>query len=79
MRAHATDRRRVEAQIEAPLERARTTDAAEASEPDLDIPAEIEWRERRFKPSAEARERLEWRQGHLLARQALRDRVTARR
>ena len=50
------------AQIDALLERAKTTDAAEANEPDLDIPAEIERRETRLKAIAEARERLEHRQ-----------------
>ena len=52
----------LKAQIDALLERAKTTDAAEASEPDLDIPAEIERRETRLKAIAEARERLEQRQ-----------------
>lgn len=44
------------------LERAKTTDAAEADEPELDIPAEIERRQARLKAIAEARERLEQRQ-----------------
>jgi hypothetical protein len=44
------------------LERAKSTDAAEADEPELDIPAEIERRETRLKAIAEARERLEQRQ-----------------
>jgi transposase len=52
----------LKAQIEALLERARATDAAEADEPDSDIPAEIERRETRLKVIAEARERLEQRQ-----------------
>ena len=52
----------LKAQIHALLERAKTTDAAEAAEPDLDIPAEIERRETRLKAIAEARERLEQRQ-----------------
>ena len=52
----------LKAQIDALLERAKTTDAAEANEPDLDIPAEIERRETRLKAIAEARERLEQRQ-----------------
>jgi hypothetical protein len=49
-------------QIDALLERAKTTDAAEADEPELDIPAEIERREVRLKAIVEARERLEQRQ-----------------
>ena len=52
----------LKAQIDALLERAKTTDAAEADEPELDIPAEIERREVRLKAIAEARERLEQRQ-----------------
>ena len=52
----------LKAQIDALLERAKTTDTAEADEPDLDIPAEIERRETRLKAIAEARERLEQRQ-----------------
>lgn len=52
----------LEAQIDALLERAKTTDAAEADEPALDIPAEIERRADRLKAIAEARERLEQRQ-----------------
>ena len=52
----------LKAQIEALLERAKTTDAAEADEPELDIPAEIERRADRLKAIAEARERLEQRQ-----------------
>jgi hypothetical protein len=52
----------LKAQIDALLERAKTTDAAEADEPELDIPAEIERRETRLKAIAEARERLEQRQ-----------------
>ena len=52
----------LKAQIDALLERAKTTDAAEANEPELDIPAEIERRETRLKAIAEARERLEQRQ-----------------
>ena len=50
------------AQIDALLERAKTTDAAEADEPELDIPAEIERREVRLKAIADARQRLEQRQ-----------------
>ena len=52
----------LEAQIDALLERAKSTDAAEAEEPELDIPAEIGRREVRLKAIAEARERLEQRQ-----------------
>jgi transposase len=52
----------LKAQIDALLERARTTDAAEADEPELDIPAEIERREVRLKAINAARERLEQRQ-----------------
>jgi hypothetical protein len=52
----------LKAQIDALLEHAKTTDAAEAAEPELDIPAEIERRETRLKAIAEARERLEQRQ-----------------
>ncbi len=52
----------LKAQIDALLERAKSTDAAEADEPELDIPAEIERREVRIKAITEARERLEQRQ-----------------
>jgi transposase len=52
----------LKAQIDALLERAKTTDAAEADEPELDIPAEIERREVRLKAISEARGRLEQRQ-----------------
>ena len=52
----------LKAQIDALLERAKNADAAEADEPELDIPAEIERREVRLKAIAEARERLEQRQ-----------------
>jgi IS5 family transposase len=52
----------LKAQIDALLERAKTTDSAEADEPELDIPAEIERRELRLKAITEARERLEQRQ-----------------
>ena len=52
----------LKAQIDALLERAKSTDAAEADEPELDIPAEIERREVRLKAIIEARERLEQRQ-----------------
>ena len=49
-------------QIEALLERAQTTDAAEADEPEVDLPAEIQRREDRLKAITEARERIEQRQ-----------------
>ena len=52
----------VKAQIDALLERAKTTDAAEADESELDIPAEIKRREVRLQAIVEARERLEQRQ-----------------
>lgn len=52
-------------QIEALLDKARATDAAEKSEPDLDIPAEIERREARLEVIRAARERLESRQREL--------------
>jgi len=52
----------LKAQIDALLERAKATDAAEADEPELDIPAEIERREVRLKAITEARQRLEQRQ-----------------
>jgi len=52
----------LKAQIDALLERAKTTDAAEADVPELDIPAQIERREDRLKAITEARERLEQRQ-----------------
>ncbi len=52
----------LKAQIDALLERAKSTDAAEADEPELDIPAEIERREVRLKAIVQARERLEQRQ-----------------
>ena len=52
----------LKAQIEALLERAKSTDAAEADEPEVDIPAEIERRADRLKAITEARERLEQRQ-----------------
>ena len=51
----------LKAQIDALLERAKSTDAAEANEPELDIPAEIERREVRLKASVEVRQRLEQR------------------
>ncbi|MDQ3057556.1 MAG: IS1182 family transposase, partial [Pseudomonadota bacterium] len=52
----------LKAQIDALLERAKTTDALEADEPELDIPAEIERRADRLKAINAARERLEQRQ-----------------
>ncbi|HAZ61392.1 MAG TPA: IS1182 family transposase [Gammaproteobacteria bacterium] len=52
----------LKAQIDALLERAKTADAAEADEPELDIAAEIERREVRLKAIAEARARIEQRQ-----------------
>ena len=52
----------LKAQIDALLDRAKSTDAAEADEPEVDIPAEIERREVRLKAIIEARERLEQRQ-----------------
>jgi hypothetical protein len=52
----------LKAQIDALLERAKATDAAEGDEPELDIPAEIERREVRLKAIAQARQRLEQRQ-----------------
>jgi hypothetical protein len=52
----------LKAQVATLLERATATDAAEADEPELDIPAEIERREARLKAITAARERLEQRQ-----------------
>ena len=52
----------LKAQIDALLERAKSTDAAETDEPEVDIPAEIERREDRLKAITEARERIEQRQ-----------------
>jgi hypothetical protein len=52
-------------QIEALLDQARATDAAEKNEPELDIPAEIERREERLEVIRAARERLESRQREL--------------
>ena len=49
-------------QIDALLARARATDEAEAQEPELDIPAEIERRQARLDAIRQARERLEQRQ-----------------
>ena len=52
----------LKAQIDALLERACSTDAAEADEPEVELPAEIERREVRLKAITEARQRLEQRQ-----------------
>ena len=52
----------LKAQIDALLDRAKSTDAAEADEPAVDIPAEIERREDRLKAITEARKRIEKRQ-----------------
>jgi transposase len=52
----------LKAQIDELLQRATRTDEAEADEPELDIPAEIERREQRLKAIVQARERLEKRQ-----------------
>ncbi|MFN7196489.1 MAG: transposase, partial [Hylemonella sp.] len=52
----------VKGQIDALLARAKATDEAEAGEPELDLPAEIERREARLAAIREARERLEQRQ-----------------
>ena len=52
----------LKAQMDALLERAKTADAAEADEPEVDIPAEIQRREDRLKAITEARTRLEQRQ-----------------
>lgn len=49
-------------QIDALLTTARATDEAEANEPELDLPAEIERREARLAAIRQARERLEQRQ-----------------
>lgn len=52
----------LKAQIDALLARAKATDEAEADEPELDLPAEIEQRETRLAAIRQARERLEQRQ-----------------
>jgi transposase len=52
----------LKAQIDALLNKARSTDAAEKNEPELDIPAEIERRNDRLEIIRAARERLEARQ-----------------
>jgi len=51
----------LKAQIEALLQRAKRSDEAEADEPELDIPAEIDRREKRLEAIAAARQRLEQR------------------
>ena len=55
-------------QIDALLARAKATDEAEAQEPELDIPAEIERRQARLDAIRQARERLEQRQREADAR-----------
>lgn len=52
----------LKSQIDALLARAKATDEAEADEPELDLPAEIERREARLAAIRQARERLEQRQ-----------------
>ena len=52
----------LKAQIEALLDKARTTDEAEKNEPELDIPAEIARRQDRLAAIVAARNRLEQRQ-----------------
>jgi len=52
----------LKSQIDALLQRAKHSDEAEADEPELDIPAEIERREKRLEAIAAARQRLEQRQ-----------------
>jgi len=52
----------LKAQIDALLERAKNADAAEANEPEVDIPAEIQRRQDRLKAITEARQRIEQRQ-----------------
>ena len=51
----------LKAQIDALLECAKSTDKAEADEPDLDIPAEVARRATRLRAIGEARERVEQR------------------
>jgi transposase len=51
-------------QIDALLTTARATEEAEANEPELDLPAEIERREARLAAIRQARERLDQRQRH---------------
>jgi transposase len=55
----------LKAQIDALLERAKAADEAEASEPELDLPTEMQRREVRLAAIREARERLEQRQREL--------------
>jgi hypothetical protein len=52
----------LKAQIQSLLEKAKSTDEAEAHEPELDIPEEIKRREKRLATISAARERLEVRQ-----------------
>lgn len=52
----------LKSQIDALLQRAKHSDEAEADEPELDIPAEIERREKRLEAIGAARQRLEQRQ-----------------
>ena len=52
----------LKAQIDELFERAKATDIAEADEPELDLPAEIERREARLEAIVAARERLQERQ-----------------
>ncbi|MCC7152864.1 MAG: IS1182 family transposase [Rubrivivax sp.] len=52
----------LKAQIDALLERAKNADAAEANEPEVDIPAEIQRRQDRLKAITQARQRIEQRQ-----------------
>ena len=55
----------LKAQIDALLERAKAADEAEAREPELDLPTEMQRREARLAAIREARERLEQRQREL--------------
>ena len=59
--------------IDALLARAKASDEAQAQEPDLDIPAEIERREARLDAIRQARERLEQRQHEADAQRGRRD------
>jgi len=52
----------LKSQIDALLQRAKRSDEAEADEPELDIPAEIERRDKRLEAIVAARQRLEQRQ-----------------
>lgn len=56
---------KLRAQIDELLERARAADAAEADEPELDLPDEVVRREKRLEAIRAARERLEERQREL--------------